>query len=142
MKDHRRGFTLIELLIVVAILAIVASLAIPALLNSRMAANEASAIVSLRTISTLNERYRVRFSEYAGTLNDMTAGDFIDDNLGSGFKSGYTYTYTGGASTFTCNAAPGSPGQTGRRYFFVDASGVIRFSTTGAAGPANAPVGQ
>ena len=99
MQNRRTGFTLIELMIVVAVIAIIASLAIPALLNSRMAANEASAAASLRTISTLNERYRVRFTTYAGSLNNLTTSGFIDDNLGSGNKSGYTYQYTGNLPT-------------------------------------------
>ena len=72
MKGRSTGFTLVELMIVVAVIAIIASLAIPALLNSRIAANEASAIASLRTISTLNERYRVRFTTYAGSLNNLS----------------------------------------------------------------------
>ena len=142
MKRRSSGFTLVELMIVVAVLAIIASLAIPALLNSRMAANEASSIASLRTISTLNERYRVRFSAYAGSLNNLTTSGFIDSNLGSGLKSGYTYQYTGGSSTFSCSSGPETPGQSGRRYFFVDTTGVIRFSTTGTASSANSPIGQ
>ena len=66
MKSMRReqGFTLIELMIVVAIIAIIAAIAIPSLLNARKAGNEASAISSLRTLSTVNEQYRTRFQEY------------------------------------------------------------------------------
>ena len=144
LNPHRRrsGFTLIELMIVVAVLAIIAVLAIPALLRARMASNEASALSSLRTLNTMSENYRTRLSTYPSALTDMSNEGFIDTNLGSGLKSGYTYTYTGTPPAFSCNADPQSPGQTGERYFFVDTTGVIRFSTTGTANSASTPVGN
>jgi prepilin-type N-terminal cleavage/methylation domain-containing protein len=52
MKGNSRGFSLIELLIVVAIILIIAAIAIPNLLRSQIAANQASAVGSLRTLNT------------------------------------------------------------------------------------------
>ena len=137
---RNQGFTLIELMIVVAIIAIIAAIAIPSLLNARKAGNEASAISSLRTLTTVNEQYRTRFGAYAGTLANLTAEGYIDSVLGNKSKSGYSFTYTGGVNTWSCDTAPHVFKTTGDRYFFVDSSGVIRFSSTGTATSASAPI--
>ena len=130
---RKQGFTLIELMIVVAIIAIIAAIAIPSLLNARKAGNEASAISSLRTLTTVNEQYRTRFQSYSTNLANLQTENYIDNVLGSGTKSGYTFTYAGGVNTWTCTADPTTKGTTGDRFFFVDQSGVIRFSSTGTA---------
>ena len=137
---RREGFTLIELMIVVAIIAIIAAIAIPSLLNARKAGNEASAISSLRTLTTVNEQYRTRFQAYAGALTNLSAENYIDSVLGAGSKSGYAFTYAGGTNTWNCSADPQTAGTTGDRYFFVDQTGVIRFSSTGTATSASAPI--
>ena len=135
-----KGFTLIELMIVVAIIAIIAAIAIPSLLNARKAGNEASGISSLRTLTTVNEQYRTRFQAYAAALTKLSAEDYIDSVLGSGSKSGYSFTYAGGTNTWTCAADPSTPGTTGDRYFFVDQTGVIRFSSSATATAADPPI--
>ena len=137
---RREGFTLIELMIVVAIIAIIAAIAIPSLLNARKAGNEASAISSLRTLTTVNEQYRTRFQTYAINLTDLSGAGYIDSVLGSGLKSGYTFGYAGALNTWTCTAGPTTLGTTGDRYFFVDQTGVIRFNGTGPAGVADPPI--
>ena len=142
MKTMRReeGFTLIELMIVVAIIAIIAAIAIPSLLNARKAGNEASAISSLRTLSTVNEQYRTRFQAYAVNLSALETAGYIDSVLGAGEKSGYSFVYTKTGSTWSCKADPVSQGNDGDRHFFVDHSAVIRFNATSAARVTSQPI--
>ncbi len=134
MMHRKQGFTLIELMIVVAIIAIIAAIAIPSLLAARISGNEASAISSLRTLSTVSEQYRSRFGTYGADLPTIEAAGYIDNVLGAGQKSGYDFVLTGTATAWDCTADPVTPGRTGERYFFCDESGVIRFSTSGTAG--------
>jgi prepilin-type N-terminal cleavage/methylation domain-containing protein len=137
---REQGFTLIELMIVVAIIAIIAAIAIPSLLNARKAGNEASAISSLRTLTTVNEQYRTRFQNYSSSLANLSLAGYIDGVLGAGAKSGYTFTYNGATNTWTGSGVPTTATTTGDRGFFVSESGVIRFEATGAATATSAPL--
>ena len=148
----QKGFSLIELLIVVAIILIIAAIAIPNLLKSRMAANESSAVGSIRTLNTAEVTYasgcpNVGFSATIAELNTgaVCAGGtgIIDNVLSTGNKSGYTFAYalaTNGApvnTTYTTTAVPLKVGVTGQRGFFSDQTGVIRYTLDGSA-PTNA----
>ena len=139
------------------IILIIAAIAIPNLIKSRMAANEASAVGSLRTITTGEITYasvcpRIGFAHSLVEMgpNGSACPDgknLIDDRLALGDKSGYRFTpnvssFSGQApeTSFGWNADPISP-STGTRHFFVDQTGVIRFNASGQA-TADSPILQ
>lgn len=148
-KNTQKGFSLIELLIVVAIILIIAAIAIPNLLRSRMAANEASAVGSLRTLNTASVQYSTTYGiGFPDALSDLgpatpatsAAADLIDSVLASGNKSGYTFVLAPGAvagDTYTITATPTTVGTTGQRMFFTDQTGVIRQDPSGAGADVN-----
>lgn len=165
--ERDRGFSLIELLIVVAIILIIAAIAVPDLLKSRQAAQQASAVGSLRAINTAEITYASTYNTgYSRTLDvldntspvtSISSAGLIDSVLASGVKSGYKFFYvscpttpgpddgtmTNGTcaevSTYQVVANPAGGPNTGN-FYFTDASGVIRQNTLTNAGPSDSPL--
>jgi type IV pilus assembly protein PilA len=149
----QKGFSLIELLIVVAIILIIAAIAIPNLMRSRIAANEASAVGTLRTVNTALVSYVTTYPpSYPGDLSDLkdpgaaapssTQAGLLDSTLAqaSGIsKSGYKFTYGLDASGYSLVADPVSA-STGTRHFYTDQSAVIRFNGTQTATSLDSPI--
>jgi type IV pilus assembly protein PilA len=158
MKRGSQGFSLIELLIVVAIILIIAAIAIPNLLKSKIAANQASAVESLRTINTCEVTYSSTYNQgYSSTLAQLgppasgnatsSAAGLIDSVLAAGNKSGYSFVYAasavvaGSTSNYSINANPISVGTTGQNYYYTDATNVIRQNTSASASASDSPIG-
>jgi type II secretory pathway pseudopilin PulG len=140
----------------IPIILIIAAIAIPNLLRSKMAANEAAAVGSLRTLNTACLTYSTEYGGFPPSLDALggkgngahpsaTAAQLIDSFLQSGQKSGYLFFYSAGypndegvISSFIVNADPVLAGSTGLRHFFTDQTGVIRVESDRPAN-ANSP---
>lgn len=132
---------------------IIAAIAIPNLLRARMAANEASAVGSLRAINTSCVAYATEYKSFPPSLANLGPGrlagagaaGLIDGALASGVKSGYQFTYEqgviqdGAITSYQVHADPVTPGTTGSRHFFTDETQAIRAQTLSPA-DASSPV--
>lgn len=164
MNKKQKGFSLIELLIVVAIILIIAAIAIPNLLRSKMAANQASAVGSIRTINTAAVSYNSTYGNgFPANLNwigndgttviSCTNAELVDTVLTSGQKSGYNFVLSPGTANvssassscatlgysdgYMVTGVPVTLGTTGQTSYCSDASGVIRQNPAGAKNGGN-----
>ena len=148
------GFTLVELLIVMSVILVLMTLAIPKLMAVNIRANETSATASLRTLNEDEGSYASDYPThgYACTLPTLggktgsgnptpDAAQLIGDDLASGHKSGYTFSITcadktsnGGIDQFNSyiiKAVPNTVGRTGNRGFCTDQTGEIHYDPKG-----------
>ena len=159
--SRQHGFSLIELLIVVAIILIIAAIAVPNLIRSRMAANEASAVSSLRTIGDANVLYFSFFGVgFAGELEQLgppsggcatvspQCADLLDmaisgvnPNTDTPVKNGYRFRYETDEedptpaepnSAYSVVAIPTAPGSSGVSTFCRDHTNIILKDTSGS----------
>lgn len=157
LMKNQKGFSLIELLIVVAIILIISAIAIPSYLRSRMQANEASAVSSVRMINTAAVTYSSTYPDigFPATLANMggvspctatpTSACLLDELISLGTKSGYRFVWAGDGATpssaYTVTGTPLVVGSSGQRMFCSDQTGVIRNDPSGAGCTgASAPV--
>jgi prepilin-type N-terminal cleavage/methylation domain-containing protein len=137
-NKKNRGFSLLELLIVVAIILIVATIAIPSLLRSRQQANEAAAVANLRNLNSAELQYSAANRNAFATVDELIASDLVpatyDDSV-----SGYVFAVdlAGDRSSYTATAT--AVGALGGRYdYYTSPDFIIRFTTTAG----RAPVGK
>ena len=162
----QKGFSLIELLIVVAIILIIAANAIPNLLRARMAANESSAVASIRTVTTGEVTYQTAYPTVgyskdlvslggalgAACVPASTSACLIDSvlsnngNPAASGKSGYSFTTAPGTAVagvyagYGVKGIPLSVNQTGIRGFCAEEDAVVRVDPAGACSNAEATI--
>jgi len=126
MKGNR-GFSLLELLIVVAIILIIATIAIPSLLRSRQSAQESSAVAQLRTINTAEVTYLSSNQGAYGSLPNLITQGLIDSRF-AGSVSGYNYDVQASGTDYTATATPTST-NAGRFGYYSVPDAVLRYQT-------------
>jgi type IV pilus assembly protein PilA len=145
-RRHSRGFSLIELLIVIAIILIILTIAVPKMGVAQMNAREMAVVREVQTVNTAQVQYMSQFGKFAASMAELgppasggpgpSAADLIPGSLASGDKDGYTFILAATPSGYTLNVNPKVFNSTGRRSFFSDQSMIIHQNWS--AEPANA----
>jgi type IV pilus assembly protein PilA len=132
---NRKGFSLLELLIVVAIILIIATIAIPSLLRSRQAANESSAVANMRNLNTAEVSYSSTNGVY-GSISDLITARLLDDRYQNSNFNGYRFTVVLSNANRNYTAyAIGAASNTSRYDYYTGPDFVIRFSTAVTRAP-------
>lgn len=132
----RRGFSLIELLIVVSIILILITIAVPKFTHAQMYTRETAAIQAIKAIHTAEVQFQSQYSRYAASLTELgppasgapnpSAADLIGNDLANGEKQGYKFTVAASPGGYIVNAVPVSYGNSGSRSFYSDQTMVVR----------------
>lgn len=150
-RRGQRGFSLIELLIVIGIILVILSIALPQMGKSQMHAHEMAAIKTVQTINSVQVQYQSTFGQYATALSQLgppagsgaaegaQAANLISANLANGSASGYNFTVSQTPGGYSVMAVPKAFNNTGRRSFYSDQTGIIRESSTQEAPNPNSP---
>ncbi len=135
-RKSRRGFSLIELLIVVAIITVILTMAVPKYMRSQMYAREMAALTAIQTIHKVEVQYQSQYGRYATSLAELgppqsgapspAAADLIGNDLAGGQKQEYRFALTGVEGGYIITATPVAYGSSGSRSFYSDQSMVIR----------------
>ena len=148
-QRRRRGFSLIELLIVIAIILIIITVAVPKFQKAQMFARDMGAQKAIQTIHTAEVQYQSQYGRFANSLAELgppasgaaspTSADLIDGTLAGGLKGGYKYTLTGGNGGYVVTAIPETFGTSGSRTFFSDQTMVLHYNPGPEAATASSP---
>src|SRR5215471_21484888 len=135
-RARRQGFSLIELLIVIAIILIIITIAVPKYNKTQMFMKETAAIKAIQTLHQVEVQYQSQYGRFATSLAELgppasgapspASADLIGNDLAQGEKQGYKFTLTGNQAGYVVNANPVSFGSSGSRTFFSDQTMVIR----------------
>jgi len=130
----KNGFTWIDVLIALMIVAIMAAVAIPNLIRTRMNSNELTVPGNLRAVVAAEVAFQAAHGWYTSSFDELTQakpafleGDWFNP------RKGYKFSLSGTGDSFKVTAEPANLVRSGQRYFFVDESGVVRFSVSGPA---------
>ena len=131
-----RGFSLIELLIVIAIILIIITIAVPKYNRTQMYMRETAAVKAIQMIHQMQVQYQSQYGRFANSLAELgppqsgaagpAAADLIGRDLSEGEKQGYSFTLTGGNGGYVINANPVTYNSSGSKSFYSDHTMVIR----------------
>jgi type IV pilus assembly protein PilA len=138
-RNRQRGFSLIELLVVISIILIILTIAVPQMAKMQANARETGAIATIKTIETAQIQYQSTYNKFASSLAQLgppqgtgggtdgpEAAGLIQGGLASGESGGYVFTVASTPTGYSITAVPKTFGSSGRRTFYADQSGVIR----------------